>query len=923
MSEWRHELVGRIAVLNLRPEREAEIVEELSQHLDDEVRTLIAAGATEEAARAAALAELDAPGELTRRLGEILGRQPLRLPPPGTPARGQWLRARWQDIRYSLRSLRHSPGFAAAVIVTLGLTIGPTTALLSIGNWLVWRPVPGVVQPDRLGLAIFGQRTARNDLNVASLSYSSLETLRRGAKTVTAITGVIESRATIAAGSLPARENGYGIVTGDFFETLGIRASIGRALSSADDAAAEGARVAVVSDGLARRAFGNPDLALDKHLLVNGHDFTVVGVAPREFAGTTPLSRVEIWISGAAYASVNERTSAIAPTDGRASMRFSSFLIRLAPSASFEQATTELTGLVPSLGDRSSVREANFTRVHAELTPGIGLRQEQRDVYRRQLTVLTALGGVLLVLGCANVANLMIGRGARLRRERAVRLALGASRGRLAMLQLTESVLLAGAGAFMGLLLAFGLKDFFARLLVPVLTTWADFGVPLDYRILSITLGVSVLCGLGAGLAPALLAAMTFPTHIAIEGRTVTGARRLRAGFAIVQLALSLALLTGAFMLIATLRNYWAIDLGFNPAGVTVHRMTPEQQGYSPERSVAYYRSVFERIRSAPGMIAVAYAGSATGPRTLIRVLDPKEPGAEGVRTFAHAVTGEFFGALEIQVVKGRVFSESEAWAVREASPPLVMISESFSRRFFGDADPIGQRVTIAATSRDPATELTVVGVTKDVRWSVTGGNASLADPRLQMYLPLTHPASGGLRAATLQVKSQLPAQAVGQLVESAAMAVDPVLPVQSTPLQRELEYQLRDRTTFAWVLSMLGWLGLALAAVGLYGLLAQSVAERTREFGIRIAVGSGRARIFGLVIRQAGWVGVIGTVAGVTLAYYGTPLIEAQLFGVTRGASGVYVAAAASLLGVVFLAGLWPAHAATRIDPVEALRAE
>jgi predicted permease len=487
---------------------------------------------------------------------------------------------------------------------------------------------------------------------------------------------------------------------------------------------------------------------------------------------------------------------------------------------------------------------------------------------------------------------------------------------------LTESTLLAAAGAATGLLLAYGLKDFFARMLVPATAMWTDFAVPLDSRILAITLGVSVVCGLGAGFTPAVLAAMTIPAHLAVGGRTVTGAARLRAGFAIVQLALSLALLTGAFMLIATLRHFWAIDLGFEPAGVIAHRMSPEQQGYTPERSLAYYRGVFDRVRATPGVMSAAYAASASGPRTLIRIQDPADSGGQGIRAYSNAVSGDYFRTLGIRLIKGRVFAESDAWTVAAASPPIAIVSESFARRLFGDVDPIGLQMRVAGTSSAPPVPLTVVGVTTDVRWNVTA-TETIADPTLQLYLPLTHPAALGLRSAALMVKSELPPTTVAQLVEAAAMAVDPALPVQSTPLRMELEYRLRDRTTFAWVLSMLGWLGLALAAVGLYGLLVQSVAERTREFGIRIAIGGSRAHIFGLVIRQAGWIGLVGTTAGMVLAYFGAQLIEGQLFGVTRGAVSVYVAAAASLLGVVFLAGLWPAHAATRIDPVEALRAE
>jgi hypothetical protein len=271
-----------------------------------------------------------------------------------------------------------------------------------------------------------------------------------------------------------------------------------------------------------------------------------------------------------------------------------------------------------------------------------------------------------------------------------------------------------------------------------------------------------------------------------------------------------------------------------------------------------------------------------------------------------------------MRILRGRAFTDAEALAPAGA-PAVAIVSERLARRLFADADPIGRRIVLPArTAAWPAHELTIVGVVPDVHWrNVTG------DPELFLYLPFNSP-DFGVRSATLLVKSPLALSEVVRRVEAAAMDVDPTLPLRySATLRTDIDRRLRDRRVFAWVLSILGWLAVVLAAVGLYGLLAQSVAERTREFGIRMAIGSGRGHIFALVIRQALWIGALGTPLGIGLAFLGSRLVETQLYGITRLDPDVYGAAAAALFAVVVLAGLWPARSATHIEPVEALRIE
>jgi predicted permease len=745
MSLWRHELIERLASLGLKPEHEAEIVEELAQHLDDRVEDLVAQGLEPAAARAAALADLDTPGELARRLEEILP-HPLNLPPPGAPARGRWVQACWQDIWHSIRSLRRSPAFTAAVIITLGLSVGPTTAMLSIGNWLLWRPTPGVVEPDRLGVVYVGQWIGRG-FSPRGVSYLNLDDLRRTSKTMSAITGVQEGSGSLAADTLPPVVIETGWVTADFFDVLGVRVQAGRSFRREDDRPPAGARVAVISDGLARRAFGGAVGAVGGHLTLNGLPLTIVGVLPPDFVGTEPFSRVDVWYPGATYGYVNHFGGPDRWTT-RDSGLFYSFIVRLAPDASFAMAQAELDTLVRELAANYPKENQELAGVRARLVEGLGTPILQRESYQRLVSVLVAIGGALAFLGCANVANLLMVRSVGRRREHAIRLALGAGRGRLLLLQLTEAMLLAAAGTGLGVALAVWLKQFVAALVLPAVAARPDFTVPLDTRVLAMALGVSVGCGIATGFMPAMYAARNTSAGALGDagGRSVTTSRRLRTGFAVAQLAVSLALVTGALMLVATLRNLNGIDLGFTPDGVTTHGLEPSGHGYEPDRAFVYYRTMMDRLQAAPGFEAVSIGARAPfGSGRIMRLQPPAGADHEPIEVYANAVSRAYFDVLGMRLLQGRTFSDAETWTT---SASAGIVSVRLARRLFGNTSPIGQRIVLPArTPARPAHELTVVGVAPDVHWQdVTG------DPQLFLYLPFSSP-DFGVRSATLLVK--------------------------------------------------------------------------------------------------------------------------------------------------------------------------
>jgi len=914
MNDWHDELRRRLAGLPLRPEREAEIIDELTQHLDDEVRALTSGGMAPEAARAAALAELDAPGELSRRLSGVETRPRLVLPPPGTPARGRWLHAVVNDLRYSLRALRRSPTFSLVVIVTLALTIGPTTAILSVGNWLVWRPIPGVINPDQLAEGKSGQWNDNGDVTVFSISDANLRDIRAGAKTFTGLAGIQEGSVHLAGDSLPPADVSASWVSADAFAVLGVRFMAGRSFLAEEDREPAGEPVIIVRQSLAKRAFGSAEAAIGQRLTLNGQSMTIVGVVAPGFRGISPTSSVDVWYPGSAYGFVNhfsDNSRLVARSGGL----FNSFVIRIAPGSSVEAAQAELDVLVPGLADRYPADNDKFKVVRAKLTPGLGTSVRQR--YASVVSTLVTIGGVLLLLGCANVANMLMLRTVRTNRDRAIRLALGASRARLAALQLTESATLAVSGSIAGVMLAVWLNRIIVALLFPGLPDSLDFGPPLDTRVLFMMLAVSIACGLLAGFIPALVSRTATPSAVmsAGGGRTTMAMRWLRGGLTGVQLALSLALVTGSLLLVTTLRHLHAVDLGFEPADTSWHVVDPSRQGYSRERSAVYFEDLYRRLQRRPGLDAVAIAGQAPFSSSFrVRLQDPGGKDKPPIAVNANNISAEYFDVFRIPIVQGRGFTDAEARLPANADYPVI-VDRRLAKRLFGDENAIGRLVVIPATAASPELHAPVIGVAGDVHWNnVTG------EQPLLMYQPL--PALRG--ASLVLVRSRLPMRDVANEVASAARELDASLPVRfSQPITSLIDRRLAQQRVFSWMLSLLGWLALALAAVGLYGLLAQSVTERTREFGVRMALGSGRALIFALVFRQASWIALIGGACGLTLAAFGTKLIEAQLFGVTRLDVFTYALATVVLVVIVFAASLWPARTATRIQPVEALRRE
>jgi len=924
--EWRADLSSRLASLGLKPEREAEIIEELSQHLDDQVLELVTSGAHPADARAQALAELDQAGVLAARLAAIESRSPYSLPPPGAPSRGRWFSDRWLDIRQSARGLRRTPAFTATVVLTMALTIGPTTAMLSIGNWLLWHPVSSVPHADRLGIAWFGKwDDDGNGVSPSAVSPLNLRDLLAASRTLTALTGFQESTANLALEGQSPQRVATAAVDAAYFDVLNVPIRVGRTFRPEEDLLPHGAHVTVLADGAARRLFGSVENAVGKTVLINNLPMAVIGVAPPAFVGVTPISYVSAWYPGATSKYLRH-IATIPDTATRQTRTFSQFIMTRADGATFADVQAELDVLAPALAERYPDDNPQFkTDVRARVFPGLGASPLSRPGYQRMVNRLVWIGFALLVLGCANLANLLASRAVRREAEYAVRRALGARHTRLLQLQLTESCLLTIAGAAIGVLLASVLVPLILSLVMParMALTGVAFTVPIDARILAATLGLSVICGLVAGLVPVWLSRRAELRGGLSHGGTrhTDGRSMIQSGLASVQLALSLALVVCALLMVGTINRLDAADRGFDLDGVTAHYFNLSSEGIKGPRATAVLRELTDGLARDSRVRAVSLSftyplGFGSSQRVVPR--DPAE-GASLLNVESNYVSAGYFSTLGLRTISGRVFTADETRSDGSMDGAPVVISAAMAARYFGAEPPVGQIVTLPADAIQPTRALRVIGVVSDVTMDVMDGT-----PAPSMYVPFGTAGATATSAPILLVKSTLSTDAAVALVRDIVSRIDTTISVSGNQsLRAQAELQESERRAFAWILSLLGTLAFVLAAVGLYGLLSQIISQRKRELGIRIAIGATSPQVLGSVLRSALRIAIPGAAAGVVLAAVGASLLGTAIWGLSPYDPVTYAAAIASLVVVVLVSAIVPARAATRISPVEVLRGD
>jgi predicted permease len=813
------------------------------------------------------------------------------------------------DIRYALRALRKSPAFALIAVSSLALGIGANTAIFSLLNALLLRPLP-VARPETLVSVFMTDQRNPGRLPISDLNYRDLRDQNQVFTGMTAVAFTQMNWAhETAAEQVPVQ-----VVAGNYFSLLGVPMARGRGFLAEEDQKAT--PVAVISDGFWQRSLGGDPSVLGKPLTLNRQPFVVVGITAQGFTGTFLGAGPSVWVPMSMHGVAQPGFDWY---DQRRGLFLSAFG-RLKPGVSVDQAAANLRSVFSQLEQAFPVENkgrsaGSVPLLDARLNPN---GQGGAPVVQISLILMTVVGIVLLI-ACANIANLLLARASKRRREIAVRLALGSDRGRLIRQLLTESVVLSAIGGALGILLAFwllaGLRAANLPLPIPVNDT-----VTIDGRVLGFTAFLTLITGLLFGLAPALQASRADVVPI-LKNETVPAAagRRglaavfsLRQALVIAQVALSLISLAAAGVFLRGLNGASRIDTGFETRGVLVMTYNLGRDGYTPERGQQFYERAVERASTLPGVRHAAVAQNAPLGGGVLRSVFPEGQDTtqrDRVLVQVNSVSPGYFDTLNIPLVRGRDFVSTDA----PGAPQVVVINEVMAERFWPGEDAIGKRFKFFG-DKDYTT---VIGIARNSKY-----NAVAEEPTPYIYQPLKQ---NYTPAATLHVRTAADAAGLASAIRAAMREIDPTLSVFNVrTLEDQVSNSLAPLRTNVIVLLSFGALALLLASVGLYGVASYSVSQRTREIGVRMALGARRSTVLGLVLGRGLLLVAIGIAIGAIGALALSSLVPAGLLPTTSPRDPLTLAATSVLLAAVAtIATYLPARRATRIDPLVALRAD
>ncbi|HKQ74024.1 MAG TPA: ABC transporter permease [Blastocatellia bacterium] len=908
-EHWFYTLPLRLRSLFRRAQVERELDEELQYHLERQIEERIAKGMTAEEAHYAALRAM---GGVERRKEESRDMRHVRL-----------IEELMQDLRYGLRTLRKSPGFTAVAALSLAFGIGANTAIFSLINALMLRPLP-VKNAQELALfSITGPSGTGHGFD-----YTTYETFRDGNQS---FTGVIAADRGWR-GRLLVNEPGAGVesvqeqrVSGNFFSVLGVNAVVGRTLIEADDNPSNPQPGAVISYEYWRRRFGLDPQVVGQRVTVNDTALTIVGVAPPSFFGLEVGNRPELWWPAKAD---------ISSLKGWGWLRV---IGRLRPGVSIAQAQAEMETIFQRLLNDEAARSPNWTPTerrkhfeeHVSLEAGSAGHTDLRQMFRQPLFILMVAVGLTLLIACVNVANLLLARAATKRKEIAVRLALGAGRFRLLRQLLTENVLLSLLGGAAGLLFA----RVFLRGLITYLPQQAHkttLDVSPDARVLAFTLLVSILTGLLFGLAPTWQATRI---HLTASLKDQSGASAgqswltLNKALVVAQVALSLFLLIGAGLFARSLRNLLTLDAGLNYENVVQFRLDTSGD-YGAERLSDLYKRMLARLESLPGAQSATLSNysllEGAIVRTGVSIPGYTPPPDKNMSSMTITVGPRFFETMKMPILAGRDFGPQDEPPLAppknasaatgpkspaEAPPLSAVVNQAMARYFFGNENPVGKRFVGSGQM------IEIIGVTRDSK------HVNLREqPQPVFYLYFfQHP---GQDIATFQLRVSGQTVDYTAMIERLARELDPQAPAVGLRMMRDwVDDSLTQERFIAQLGSAFSLFALLLACVGLYGVMSYTVARRTNEIGIRMALGAQRSDVVGLVLRETMLLVVIGVIIGLSAALGATRLVASLLYGLTPNDPLTIALASMLLLTVAALAGYLPARRASRVDPMVALR--
>jgi predicted permease len=882
----------RLTALVRRRRLDRDLDEELAFHLAMREADYRAHGASEADARAAA----------RRRVGNFTSLK--------EQCRDMWtfhpLDTLLQDVRYALRTLRRAPGFTIVAVLALAIGIGANTAIFSLIDAVRARALP---YADPSSLVELWGNVLRTTVERRGNSYPDFLDWRAQSKSFEDMAAFDSQTLTLAGVEEPERIL-VEFASAPYFSLLGVGAARGRTFTAEEDRVAAPGSVVVLSDGLWKRRFSADPQIVGRSLTLNARAYTVVGVMPQGFKGLTDTA--ELWVPFALYASPQTLSS-------RGTRGFGA-LARLKPGVTPVAARTELSGISKQL--ERAYPDTNEKR-GVEVSP---LDVELVGALRPALLTLMAAVAFVLLIACANVANLLIARSEARRREIAVRTAVGAGRGRLLRQLITESCVLTALGAGAGLLLARGAV---ALLIARSPVTFPSFVTPgLDLRVAAFTVAVSLACGILVGLAPGLQArSVDLNSALKETARGSDGRRshRLRSVLVVAELSMAVVLLVGAGLMIRSVRNLMALDPGFDPKAVLTLRVSiprasvaqpPASPGAPqvPRQPAVASRALLDRVRALPGVADVALGtdlpldGSAAAGFYAAEGMSPATA-QNTPRAYTHRVSPGFFGTLRIPIVAGRTFTDAEL----SPTSPAIVVSERVVKRFWPGQDPIGKRIKFGPLTSDNPW-LTIVGVAGEVKYRGLPENPT-ADP--DIYLPLVERNS----QYALAIRATVPPSSLVAPLRALIRSLDPSIPIyQVATAEERIDEQTSQSRFTMWLMGVFAAVALALSVIGIYGVMSYLVTQRTREIGIRLALGAGGRDILRLVVGNGARLIGAGIVLGLAASFALQRMVASLLFGVTAAdmASGIAVVV---LAAVALLACYVPALRATRVDPLHALR--
>lgn len=908
MPEWKIEIRKHLVGLNLRPEREAEIIEELSDHLQQRFEELHARGADDDEA-------------LREVMGEIYWQDFVpelqaseKTPPPdtvpgGASAGGHFLEDFWKDLRFALRMLRKSPGFTAVAVLTLALGIGANAAVFTVVDSLILNPLP-VEKISTLATVNTTQakKTAQSG-DLQAVSYLNLKDIRDRTHAFRSLAGHSYPMAVTMTDKDEPHRVFAEIVTANYFETLGLHPFLGRFFLPSEDTTPGAAPVAVIGYTAWQSRFGGDPGILGRTIRLNETPFTIIGVGPKGFKGVYAVFGPDLWVPSMMAAQVlpAEQRNAL----GDRALPLFTGIGRLEQGVTLAQAQAEMKILAAALEkEDANANEGKVLTVTPLIEAAYG--PERQPVVLGGF-LLTAIVAFVLLIACSNVANLLLARASVRRQEIAVRMALGAGRRRLIRQLLTESVLL---GLFSGVLgFAFGYGG--CRILESLRP--AEYAQNLaDLRfntpVFVFAFIVAILTGLIFGLVPAMRSSNVSVSEVLKEEtrsagrsrRRVTLANALLAG----QVAVSLVLLVVATLFLRSIEREYVIDPGFQTKHLALFMLYPGQAGYDRMRTEQFYKQASDRIGRVPGVASVSWASNLPlweGKETGITIEGQEaRKKSEAISAVVDTVDLNYFSTMGIPLVEGRDFSEND----RSISEPVAIINDTMAARYWPNQDPLGKRFQLP----QGRVFLQVVGVAKTTNYQTLG-----EPPQACVYIPLRQNYADSM---ILYLRSERDPSTILASVPEEIHSLDPVLPVEDIRTgTKVIDQALWWSKIGVGLLGVFGFLALGLASVGLYGIMAYSVNQRRREIGVRMALGAGQGSVSLLVLRQGMTVVGGGVVVGITLSLLLGRVLSRFLYGVSGSDLLSLGGASLALLAVAFVACYLPARSASRVDPLVALR--